>query len=47
MNLSALQLLSQQNYKSLKFLGVKAGEPGGKISERVTRELQFDLPWFA
>lgn len=47
MNLSALQLLSQQNYKSLKFLGVKAGEPGEKISEGVTRELQFDLPWFA
>lgn len=46
-NLSALQLLSQQNCKSLKFLGVKAGEPGEKISEGVTGELQFDLTWFA
>lgn len=44
MNLSALQLLSQQNYKSLKLLGMKVGEPGGKMSEGVTREQQVELP---
>lgn len=38
MNLSALQLLSQQSYKSLKFLGMKVGEPEEKMSEGVTKE---------
>lgn len=33
MNLNAMQLLGQQSYKSLKFLGIRDGKPAEKMPE--------------